>query len=112
MTKSIIFYWLLLFELAGSRCYAQIQTNSQRKTTPYYIDFNSTSKSSVFEIHSDLLNIQYRDIYGSAKLISFTVYNWKSEKVTDLNLTKEFGLNHFEIDLSKHIPNFSGDEIY
>jgi hypothetical protein len=93
-------------------CYSQDQNNTESGVAPYYIDFNSAAKSSLFQITAEYLHIQYRDIYGSAKTIPLTIFNWKHEKVAEITLAKEFGLNHFEVDLKKYASTFSKDEIY
>jgi len=64
----------------------------------YYLNINQTSHS-VHEIKGNIIALQYNDSYGQWKELPLTIYNWKREKIAQLNLSKSFGLNNFVINL-------------
>jgi len=82
------------------------------KVTPYYIDINTTEKTSVMDVRGEFLHIQYHDALGQAATIPFVLYNWKREVVTELNIKKEFGLNYFDVKFKDHGITLVENETY
>jgi hypothetical protein len=80
--------------------------------TPYYIDVNNVSQANVYEIQEGLLSLQYHDKIGWKKEIEVTVFNERSELVATYALDKNFGLNHFIIDLKKSLGEIPNNKNY
>lgn len=69
--------------------------------TSYYIDLNTASTSIVREVQGQKLSIRYNDRYGEWNEMPLKIYNWKQEEVARLSVTKEAGLNYYNIDLNE-----------
>lgn len=79
--------------------------------TPYYLNMNSSTQS-VHEINGNFVSLQYHDKYGQWKELPITIYNWKHEKIAQLNLSKSFGVNNFVINLFELNSSWELNKIY
>lgn len=81
---------------------AQIRDDKASRN-PYYIDFNNSAQSNVFEIQDGLLSIQYNDKYGHSQDLILKIYDWKRKVIAQYNVRKTFGMNYFNINISDDV---------
>jgi hypothetical protein len=98
--------WILMILPSVSKVWAQVE-----EPTAYYLNVNQSSHY-VHEIKGDVLALQYTDSYGQWKELPVTIYNWKREKIAQLNLSKSFGLNNFVINLFEVNGTWELNKIY
>ncbi len=102
-----------LLMITGS-AYAQVPAKSVKisNKVPYYINANAADRTMTYDIQEGLLHFQYEDKHGSWKKIRLNVRNWKFETVGIFEMDKNFGLNHYTIDLRERITGLENDHDY
>ncbi|HTJ52993.1 MAG TPA: hypothetical protein VL443_26245 [Cyclobacteriaceae bacterium] len=99
MTSKRIFVVLVISIFFSGIASAQLPFEMTAKV-PYYIDVNTADQLKVYEMRNGILSLQYQDQIGYSKTVALQFFNWKKELLGFFSLEKEFGLNHFSVDLT------------
>ena len=92
---------LIAFQVPSLRA-QKLQDENGNTVAPYYLDFNAIDKNVILDVRGEYLHIQYYDALGKAANLPFGIYNWKGEQMAQLSIHKEFGLNHFDVNLKQY----------
>jgi hypothetical protein len=106
VTKELICFSILLF-CAFSQGWTQ-----EEEGGAYFINVNETNSNSVHEIQNKTVALQYHDYIGQTSEVPLIIYDWKRNKVAQLKLSKEYGLNNFIIKLEEVQSTWVLNEVY
>jgi hypothetical protein len=79
--------------------------------TPYYLNINQAGQT-VHKIKGNVISLQYHDKYGEWREMPLSIYNWKRERIAQMNLSKSFGVNNFVINLFELGNNWELNKVY
>jgi hypothetical protein len=99
----------LLLSLLPLWCAGQAAPGQDKPA--YYLDMNRGNQA-VYDIQDKFLNIQYHDLYGRKPDMPLDLLNEKGERVAQFILSKQYGLNHFRIDLGAAYTAWPKGAIY
>lgn len=98
--------------LHASMSHAQLLNKKGDEVTPYYVAFEAPSLPTVADIRGEYLHLSYRDKIGTSNSVTVSIRNSKNERIKQLTLAKEFGLNYFDIKFSDYGFSFIENEYY
>jgi hypothetical protein len=101
----------ICFLLCLSPLWCVGQLTSMQEKPAYYLDMNRGGQA-VHDIQSEFLNIQYHDFYGRKPEILLDLLNEKRERAAQFVLSKQYGLNHFRINLGAAYASWPKGAIY
>jgi hypothetical protein len=87
-------------------------TRAQDDSVPYYINMNEADQNKVHQIQDRIVALQYHDYIGQLTEMPLVVYDWKRNRVVQLNLNKSFGLNNFVIKLDEIGVSWEVNKVY
>lgn len=99
-----------VFTLMGLLLSDVMAQKAQPVSDAYYIDF-SKQYSEVYEIKGEHISLQY-DTNDDANEWVLELYNWKREKLCNIKLDRQYGLNHYHIALADLGVAWQYDQVY
>jgi hypothetical protein len=101
---------ILLFTVAIVPGLAQT-AGEHAPASALYFDLNKADKN-IRDISTEFLSIQYYDASGISKELPCTLYNWKQEKIAEFAMTKNFGLNQYNVKFSDVYSKWEKNSTY
>jgi hypothetical protein len=93
----------------GTIQHALAQTDDK---TLYYVNLNNVREGSIHQVSDFKLNIEYHDVYGTAKEFLFKIYDQQRIVVATLRMDKTAGLNHYSVQLDDVYKGWQQDHVY
>lgn len=78
----------------------------------YIVNLMRAEAHEIHEIEGNLIRLNFSDRYGKKPTFGLEVLDWKSEKVVEMTLDKQYGDNHYDMDLDKLGIAFEYGKVY
>lgn len=108
----ILMYFFLMAHTVVAQLPVSAQQNEVVERQSYYVNINQTSPHRIIEVADNTLSLEYNDKYGAWSHIQLHIVDWKLKQVATVSLDKQFGLNHYNLDLSSIYSGWERGKLY